>query len=175
MLPAMRIRTLVTCLAVLLVIAGSAHAAPRWLDGTISYEISNVNCPSQILGSPYLETEVGAYVGQYVDETAPSPVVGEVFDIHIVVSTLGNECAGTRPSIEFALPPGVTPAIGNGQTIRCYMRSDSSQPFGPVTAAEGCPTTLSPGVTNHAQIGTWYALNPPPGTPAAPAWPLPQT
>ena len=158
-------------LVMALVAAGSAQAAPRWSDGPIRSEILNVNCPSQIFGSPYLENEIGAYLGQYVDDG--SPVVGEVFDIHIVLATLGNECAGTRPGIEIALPPGVTPA-GTGPGIRCYIRSDGSQPFGPVSAAEGCPTRLRPGTSFHPSIPTWYSLNPEPGSPAAPAWPLPQ-
>jgi hypothetical protein len=154
-----------------LVPVASAQAAPRWSDGPLKTEILNINCVSQIFGSPYLESEVGAYLGQYVDDG--SPVVGEVFDIHIVLATLGNECAGTRPGIEIALPPGVTPAAA-GPGIRCYMRSSGSQPFGPVTAAEGCPTRLRPGTNFHPSIPTWYSLNPEPGSPAAPAWPLPQ-
>lgn len=154
-----------------LVPVASAQAAPRWLDGPLKTEILNTNCLSQIWGTPYLESEVGAYLGQYVDDG--SPVVGEVFDIHIVLATLGNECAGTRPGIEIALPPGVTPAAA-GPGIRCFIRSSGSQPFGPVTAAEGCPTRLRPGMNFHPSIPTWYSLNPEPGSPAAPAWPLPQ-
>lgn len=158
--------------ALTLVSAPAASAAPRWLDGVLKTEIQNVNCVSQIVGSPYLEAEIGASVGQYVDDA--SPVVGEVFDVHLVVGTIGNECAGTRPKLEIALPPGVTPAVGGPHTIRCWLRSSGSQPFGPVSAAEGCPTTVRPGTTNHPSISNWISLDPNPGSPAAPAWPLPQ-
>lgn len=158
--------------ALLLATAAGSSAAPRWSDGKLATEIQNVNCPSLIFGSPYAETEVGAYVGQYVDDG--SPVVGEVFDVHLVVAVLGNECAGTRPKLEIALPPGVRPAVGGAHAIRCWLRADSSQPFGAVTAAEGCPTALGPGTTNHPAIAGWLSLDPAAGTPAAPAWPLPQ-
>ncbi len=158
-------------LALALVPVASAQGAPRWLDGPTRTEILNTNCISQISGFPYSENEIGAYVGQYVDDR--SPVVGEVFDIHIVLATLGNECAGTRPGIEIALPPGVRPAT-TGPGIRCYIRSSGSQPFGRVSVAQGCPSRLRAGTTWHPAVPTWYSLNPEPGSPAAPAWPLPQ-
>lgn len=164
----------VAILASCLVTTASAHAAPRWLDGNLATEIKNVNCVSMIQGTPYLETEIGAYVGQYVDPEAASPAVGEVFDVHLVVATIGNECAGTRPKLEIALPPGVSPALTPQVGIRCYLSSGSGQPFGAVTAGQGCPTTVRAGTTNHPSISNWISLDPEPGSPAAPAWPLPR-
>jgi hypothetical protein len=156
-----------------LLLPGGAPAAPHWSNGPTRTDISNVNCQSSIFGSPYLESEIGAFLGQYVDGGIGSPAVGEVFDIHLVVSTLGNECAGTRPKLEIALPPGVRPALGS-VGIRCYISSSPSQPFGQVSTFEGCPDSLSIGTTFHPAVGAWYSLNPRPGSPAAPLWPLPQ-
>jgi hypothetical protein len=150
-----------------------ASAAPHWSNGPTKTDIYNYNCPSQISGFPYTESEVGAFVGQYVDGSTGSPRVGEVFDIHLIVATLGHECAGTRPKLEIALPPGVRPALGS-VGIRCYIRSSGSQPFGRVTTSEGCPNSLQPGTTYHPAISTWYSLDPRPGSPAAPLWPLAQ-
>lgn len=150
------------CLATMVAPAATAQAAPSWLDGNIAQEIVNSNC---LTSSP--EFEIGAYVGEYVDETIPSPVVGEVFDVHIVVATLGNECAGTAPKIEIALPPGVTPAITDQVGIRCYLG-----PIGNMgQVGEECPDQLGIGTTNQPFVGPWYGVNPDGNFPA---WPLPQ-
>jgi|GEM_PF-5283994 len=166
-------RRFIAILILTLLPATAAHASPRWLDGPLTNDIVNPNCTSLIFPPAYYEYEIGAYMGQYVDDD--SPVVGEVFDLHLVVATLGNNCSGTRPALEISLPPGVTPATGSGSPgIRCYIRADSSQDFEAVTAQQGCPSRLRPGTTNQTALDPWYSLNPEPGSPAAPAWYLPQ-
>jgi hypothetical protein len=155
-----------------LALAPTAAAAPRWSDGPLKNDIQNLNCSSIALGSPRAEFEVGAVMGQYLDDG--SPVVGQVFDVRLLVATIGNDCAGTRPKLEIALPPGVRSAVGGANTIRCMRRAASSDPFAPVSTAEGCPSALRPGTTNHPSISGWLSLDPEPGSPAAPAWPLAQ-
>ncbi len=166
-------RRLLVVLALVLLPTAVADAAPRWSDGPLTNDIVNPNCTSVIFPPTYYEYEIGAYMGQYVDDA--SPVVGEVFDLHLVVATLGNNCSGTRPVLEIALPPGVKPATGSGSPgVRCYIRADSNQGFETVTAQQGCPSQLRPGTTNHTALGPWYSLDPEPGSPASPAWYLPQ-
>lgn len=164
--------------ALIALVPSAAVAAPHFSDGVANTSIMNVNCPSMIFGSPYLESEVGFWVGQYVDDQSNpmSPVVGEVFDLRLVVATLGNECAGTAPQLEIALPPGVTPAVGGAFTIRCYTSNEigNDAAWQSLPSSAGCPTTLDPGFTNHPNISTWYGLNPNPATYGSPLWKIGQ-
>ena len=141
--------------------AAPASAAPHFFDGTAENGIPILGC---ISGSP--EFEVGTYVGEYVDENLPSPVVGEVFDVHIVAAAIGNSCAGTAANLEIALPPGVTPAISKQHRIFCFLG-----PIGNMQqVGEECPDQLGPGLTN-TRAGPWYSLIPDGNFPA---WPLAQ-
>ncbi len=79
-----------------------------------------------------------------------------------MVATVGNECAGTAPRIEIALPPGVKPAISQAHRIFCFFSPDLSN-WNEITPAQGCPASVGPGLTNHPLISTWYGLNPDPG------------
>lgn len=164
--------TIALAAALALALAATASAAPRWQDGVTTFDIQNVNCSSIILGQPRLEAEVGVAVGQYVDDG--SPVVGEVFDIRLTVGVVGLTCAGTAPRLEIALPPGVRPAVGAQHSIHCLLQSTTSGPVEPVTAAQGCPDQVRPGLTSHPSIDNWISLDPVPGSPAAPLWKLPR-
>jgi hypothetical protein len=154
----------------LLASIGSAAAtgAPHFSDSVTNSSVMNWNCVSTIFPPAYLESEVGFFVGQYVDDesTPKSPVVGEVFDVRLVVATLGNSCGGTAPQIEIALPPGVRPAVGGDFTIRCFTSVNLGDPnaWQAVPSSAGCPTTLDPGFTNHPNVSSWYGLNPNPAT-----------
>ena len=125
--------TLALAAALTLALACTASAAPRWQDGPMKFEIQNINCSSITFGPMRLESEVGVSVGQFVDDA--SPVVGEVFDVRIVVGTVGFNCSGTRPQIEIALPPGVAPAVGGQHTIRCFLQAPGAPEPAPVRVA----------------------------------------
>ncbi len=156
-------------------LTAGASAAPKWNDGVIANDVLNVNCQSAIFNPPgYLEDEIAVYTGQYIDDDPArlSPVPGEVFDVRVVVGTVGNECAGTAPRIEIALPPGVRPALSQEVPIRCLFTTDFTN-WNPITRSEGCPSSLGPGLTAHPSISTWYGLNPGPGS-SSPLWPIAQ-
>ncbi len=158
----------------LLLTAGAAAAA-RWSDGVVANDVQNVNCQSAIINPPgYLENEIAVYTGQYLDDDPArlSPVPGEIFDVHVVVGTVGNECAGTAPRIEVALPPGVRPAVSQANPIRCYFSPDFTN-WNQVTQAQGCPESVRSGLTNHPSISTWYSLDPGAGY-GSPLWLLAQ-
>ncbi|MGI9557657.1 MAG: hypothetical protein ACR2N5_06920 [Solirubrobacterales bacterium] len=147
---------------VVLAPAGTASAAPQWSDGQIAQDIDILSC-----GGGLPEKEIGAYVGQFVDPDLPSPVIGEIFDVHVVVSTIGNSCAGTAPTIEMALPPGVSLALSKKVGIRCFLGPFGN--MGPVGSE--CPDAPgTPGITNHPATAPWYNLNP---DSSFGGWPLP--
>jgi hypothetical protein len=164
-----------SAMAIVLASAAGATAAPKWSDGVIANDVLNINCVSSIFNPPgYLENEIAVYTGQYIDDDVAnlSPVPGEVFDVHVVVGTVGNNCAGTAPRIEIALPPGVEPAVSQANAIRCYFSPDFTN-WNQITQAQGCPASVGTGVTSHPSISTWYGLNPDSGY-GSPLWLLAQ-
>lgn len=170
--------TVLFVLALLMIAPATSGAAPHWSDGVMKTPIQNLNCTSIIQGSPYPENEVAVWVSQYIDEKAnpASPVVGEVFDVRVIVGTIGNNCSGTAPKIELALPPGVTPAISAQHRIYCYWTNNFNTSNWPeVTPDQGCPATLGIGMTNHPSVTTWHGVNPDPAHYGnTPLWLLPQ-
>jgi hypothetical protein len=134
-----------------------AGPSRQWLDGTIAYT-SHIEC---ITGA--VESLTGQYVG-WVGNTVPSyPRVGDVYYAHVVVSTLGNACAGVHVHVEVVLPPSSQFEISPGHPVYCFY-TNAAGVTTPV--ATGCPQAVSPGFYG------WTLDSTDPQFPGP--WPLPQ-
>jgi hypothetical protein len=141
-----------------------AAAAPSWLDGGIGYTYVDRTPCFGSLG----DTEFAGYVSEYVDKTLPSPVIGEVFDVRILVAAIGSACSPSRPEVEIALPPGVVPALTKKVGIRCL--------FGDIAGAKApignCPAKIGYVAGVHPNVSKWIDLNP--NSQSDPLWPIPE-
>src|SRR4051794_19406800 len=91
-------RTVVgTVATAVLALAPTALAAPKWYDGNIAWS-TITNCVSIIQGNPYSEYGAGSYSGFYADPNA-LPHIGDTYYTHVVVSGVGNSCAGQYADI----------------------------------------------------------------------------
>jgi hypothetical protein len=165
-------RTRIAVLALVLLVASvlvgprapRAQAAISWLDGNTGYTyVDRTAC----FGS-YGDLEFAALTSELVDQTIPSPVIGEVFDVRIVVASIGAACVPSRPEVEIALPPGVTPALTKQVGIRC-LYGDIAGPKSPIG---NCPTKISYLSGIHPRISKWIDVNP--DSQVDPLWPIPQ-
>ena len=164
--------TLVSILAAVLLPAGFAavnvslsQAAPntaKWYDGSIQYS-TITNCVSIIQGAPYQEYGAGAYVGFQADPDNALPYPNTVYYIHVVVSGLGNSCAGMRAYLDIGLPANTSLAIDGTYHVYCFF--DNVQ----ISPASDCPQSLPASSYNPG----YYDI---PSTDSAHAylWPIPQ-
>jgi Ca2+-binding RTX toxin-like protein len=98
--------------------AAAAGQPPQYYDG-INRQSSVLNCPSVIQGTPYFESGVAAYVGEYMDPDDNFPQVGQTTYVHIVAYGLGNPCAGQRVIPAIDLPNGMSLLNGVNSTVYC--------------------------------------------------------
>jgi hypothetical protein len=129
----------------------SATNAVAWHDGAIAWTSHN-ECISGLV-----EYETGQYVGWYADTA--NPKVGDIYYVHVVVSTVGNACVGTYANVELLPPPSTYLAISQTNPVFCYY----TNPQGVTTQnTANCPQSLSNGLYG-------YSLNPVASTTP---WPL---
>ncbi len=141
MSPRRLISRLVGPLAVVLglLAASDAVASPtrQWLDGNIAYT-SHLEC---ITGAG--EYLTGQYVGYIGNTDITFPRVGDVYYAHVVVSTLGNACAGIYVHVEVVLPRSTGFEISAGNPVYCYATNPTTHQGGRVVT--GCPQAVSSG------------------------------
>lgn len=114
--------------AAALVVPARSASAQAWIDGNIAWT-SHFEC---ITGNA--EYLTGQYVGYY--GTASFPQLGDIYYGHVVVSTVGNACAGNYVHIEVVLPPATSFVIHPNYPVYCYY----TPPGGSATRfTVGCP------------------------------------
>ncbi|HXB57891.1 MAG TPA: glycoside hydrolase family 44 protein [Vicinamibacteria bacterium] len=131
------------------------HVPPTrgWEDGT-SGVTSHSNC-----GTGAVEHLTSQYVGYIGITDVTFPRVGDIYYSRVVVSTVGNACAGTSVHVEVLLPPSTQFEISAGHPVLCF----STSPGGVTTPiVTGCPQTVSQGThgwtvdsTDPAHPGPW--------------------
>lgn len=134
----------------LIAIAGpaSAAASPGWLDGTHSHQYFN-NC----FGG---QGSVQSYVGYWGDSDGSYPVSGDRYWGHVVVSVVGNPCAGGDfAATDIMLPPYTDFDFAgdpNGH-VRCFYTDGLSEQTGEVTSdpAAGCTQSPGPGYSGFGR------------------------
>lgn len=126
----------------------AASATPGWLDGTTSYQYFN-NC----FGG---QGSVQSYVGYWGDTDGSYPVVGDRYWGHVVVSVVGNPCAGGDfAATDIMLPPYTDFDFAgdpNGH-VRCFYTDGLSDQTGEVTGdpAAGCTQSPGPGYSGFGK------------------------
>jgi hypothetical protein len=131
------------------------HVPPTrgWQGGTTGFT-SHSNC---VTGA--VENLTSQYVGYIGTTDVTFPRVGDVYYSRVVVTTVGNACAGTSAHVEVVLPPSTQFEISAGHPVLCF----STSPTGVTTQiVTGCPQTVSPGTygstldsTDPAHPGPW--------------------
>ncbi len=144
-------------------LAGRQPEVLQWLDGGIAYNWHN-EC---ITGA--VEALTGHYVGYYGETTATFPRVNDVYYGHIVISTLGNPCAGPYIHVEIAPPPASDVVSSPSYPIYCFYTNPQGQ-TSQVTDGS-CPTAAS--LTIGPFGGYNFDSRPAPGWGGGP-WPLAQ-
>ena len=118
--------------------SSASSLSPRqYWDGTIAWT-GHLECITQ-----QFEYITGSYVGYYGTADVTWPRVGDTYYARLVVSVVGNECAGgIAPIVEMLLPPSTQFAISAENPVYCYYTSPSN-----VTSqvTSGCPQTYSAG------------------------------
>lgn len=136
-----RARALALGAAAALILAASALAKPRWVDGRTE-RTSLPMCPTVVLGGvPPVATGFIAQVGYQADSKVPLRV-GKTFYARAFFGAVGRYCIEQIASVEVIPPSGVQLAITAKTPVRCT--SLSSDANGKVTttrltAARGCP------------------------------------
>jgi hypothetical protein len=146
--------------------AQAASSNPQWIDGNISGQIYNINCPSQIQNNPYQELETQEYVGYLGNLDLTYPRVGDVYYAHIMVGTTGNNCSGTWVHVEVKLPPNTQIATSQTNPVNCWFTSSQG---GPPRKIQECPQNPQSG--SGVQGTGWYSLDP---NSSPSHWPLAQ-
>ena len=116
--------------------AGSLSAR-NYYDGTIAWT-SHLECITQMP-----EYITGSFVGYYGTSDVTWPRVGDLYYVRLVLSVVGNECAGgIAPIIEMLLPPNTQFAISGTDPVYCFYTSPTN-----VTSqvTSGCPQTYNVG------------------------------
>jgi hypothetical protein len=131
------------------------HVPPTrgWQDGTAG-STSHSNCATGAA-----EPLTSQYVGYLGIKDVTFPRVGDVYYSRVVVSTVGNACAGPNAHVEVVLPPSTQLEISAGHPVLCF----STSPTGVTTqVVTGCPQSLSQGTygwtldsTDPAHPGPW--------------------
>jgi hypothetical protein len=137
-------------------LASEAEASPTraWQDGNIAWTSHN-EC---ITGA--VEYLTGTYVGYVGNSDVTFPRVGDVYYSHVVVSTVGNPCAGPYIHVEVALPKNTTFQISPGNRVYCFYTNPQGQTSQIINE---CPQTVSASPYNNG----YFVLN----STAGP-WPL---
>ncbi len=144
-------------------LAGRQPEVLQWLDGGIAYNWHN-ECITGMV-----EALTGHYVGYYGETTATFPRVGDVYYGHIVVSTLGNPCAGPYIHVEIAPPPASDVVDSPSYPIYCFYTSPQGQ-TSQITDGS-CPTAAS---LTLGPFGGYNFDSRPAGTWGGGPWPLAQ-
>jgi hypothetical protein len=131
-----------------------------WYNGVIQYSLIT-NCTSIILGSPYTEYGAGTSVGYYGESTIGMPGQNMVYYIHVIVTGLGNACAGQYAYIDIGLPANTLLAISATNPVNCLVDGVA------LTLPEDCPQILPPSSNNNGM----YTI---PSTNADWTWPIAQ-
>src|SRR3954454_8054976 len=110
--------------------AGKLESGPSWIDGAADYDwTSDCITGPAILGN--------SWVGWY-GEIGSSPVVNDVYYIHVVWGVTADPCSGgAYTHIEIALPSFTQLAISSGNPVFCYYQSPSAATASRFTS--GCP------------------------------------
>jgi len=110
--------------------------ARAWQEGTTVFT-SHSNCTTGAVEQ--LTSQHVGYVGT-TDVTFPR--AGDVYYSRVVVSSVGNACAGPTVHVEVVLPPSTQLEISAGHPVSCF----STSPTGVTTQiVTGCPQALSMG------------------------------
>ena len=99
-------------------VKSSLAAGSSWYDGANQYS-SIINCFSIIQGNPYPESGVAVSVGFYADPSTNSPAPNTVYYVHVVVTGLGNSCAGQSVDVNVSLPASTSFAISPANKVVC--------------------------------------------------------
>ena len=134
---------------------GPAAAAPGYIDGGFSNS-TITNCGSIIFGSPYSEFGLMTYAGYYGDlnSNPPTPKVGDIFYVHVVVAGAGNACSGQLAWVDLDLPNGLNPAISNTNPVLCYYTNTQHVTGG--VPCKGMNSPFRPGAISITQPGNTY-------------------
>lgn len=144
----MRITVLAIAGGLALILAATALAKSRWIDGRIVHSTVE-SCASVGIGQPLLITGAVAQVGFYADPKA-LPKVGQTFTARVFIGGAGQPCADQAASMELVLPRGVELAITQKKPVRCL--SITQQKISRLTPSQGCP--------RRAQRGSYGLLFP---------------
>jgi hypothetical protein len=144
--------------------APPAQAAAKWYSGGLK-STTITNCPSIILGYPYQEQGIGAFVSYWGDQGSNpvKPVVGESTYLDTFVQLLGSHCGTPIVYPKFVLPAGVV--FDKTEAIRCFYT-----PPGPGTQRQITHPAECPQWSNVSADG-WYSST---QTGWGSGWPLPQ-
>jgi hypothetical protein len=143
-----RITALAVAAGMALILAATALAKPRWIDGrTVNSTIQS--CSSVAIGQPLLIKGAIAQVGFFADPKA-LPKVGQAFYTRVFLGGVGEPCADQAASMELVLPVGVTLAITPKMPVRCLALTAKTSSR--ITPAQGCP--------QRAQRGSYGLLFP---------------
>jgi hypothetical protein len=123
-----------------LVVAATAVAKPRWIDGRlVSSKVES--CSSVEAGNPFLITGAVAQVGFFADPKKLE--VGQTFYARMFIGGAGKPCADQAASMELVLPLGVKLAIGPKTPVKCI--GITQKKISKLTPAQGCPQRSSRG------------------------------
>jgi len=149
-------RTAVTAMVAAGLVAATvpAHAgsqSPRqYYNGNIAYTSHVFQCTL----TPFVEYMTGVYSGYYGTSDVTWPRVGDVYYVHIVMSTVGGICVGTDGYVEpeLTLPPNTQLAISAANPVYCFAQ-DTQGHVSQISTANGCPT--SPQYPSYSGHGTY--------------------
>src|SRR5438045_6807820 len=129
--------------------AGS-QSARKYYDGNIAYTTHTFECTL----TPYVEYMTGVYSGYYGTADVTWPRVGDVYYVHVVLSTVGGVCLATDGYVEpeLTLPPNTQLAVSAANPVYCWFQNPQGQ-VGQISTADGCPTT--PQYPSYSGHGTY--------------------
>jgi hypothetical protein len=143
-------------MAVLALIGATKPAQAGSQSARTYYDGSFVNTYHyfQCIQPPIYEAMTGVYSGYYGTADVTWPRVGDVYYVHVVLSTVGGVCLPTDGYVEpeLTLPPNTQLAISAANPVYCWAYNPQFQAT-QITAGNGCPTT--PQYPSYAGRGTY--------------------